>query len=89
MQNILLHTIYSVCPYLENLVLPDTDNIDRFILEYDGVFLSNGPGDPSICGETITNINKALQKGNKPVFGICLGHQLLSRAAGCTTYKLP
>ena len=59
------------------------------IVDYDGVFLSNGPGDPSICDETICNIQTALQQENKPVFGICLGHQLLSRAAGCKTYKLP
>lgn len=56
-------------------------------IEYDGLFLSNGPGDPSMCKETVENIKTALQK-DKPVFGICLGHQLLSRAAGCQTFKL-
>jgi len=56
-------------------------------LEFDGLFLSNGPGDPKMCRETIENLKKAL-KGDKPVFGICLGNQLLSLAAGADTYKL-
>lgn len=56
--------------------------------EYDGVFLSNGPGDPQRCSETIAILKKALQK-DKPIFGICLGTQLLALAAGATTYKLP
>lgn len=57
--------------------------------EYDGLFLSNGPGDPKMCRATIANIQTILaQKRNKPIFGICLGHQLLSIAAGCITYKM-
>ena len=55
--------------------------------EYDGVFLSNGPGDPTQCQETIEILKKALVK-KKPIFGICLGSQLLSLAAGAHTYKL-
>ena len=55
--------------------------------EYDGLVISNGPGDPQMCTETIANIKKAIQIG-KPIFGICLGNQLLSLAAGATTYKL-
>jgi carbamoyl-phosphate synthase small subunit len=55
--------------------------------EYDGVVISNGPGDPQICRETIVNIKKAINVG-KPIFGICLGNQLLSIAAGANTYKL-
>lgn len=55
---------------------------------YDGLFLSNGPGDPQMCVKTIEIIKKALIK-QKPVFGICLGAQLLALAAGGTTYKLP
>uniref|UniRef100_A0A0A9XYC9 CAD protein n=4 Tax=Lygus hesperus TaxID=30085 RepID=A0A0A9XYC9_LYGHE len=54
---------------------------------YDGLFLSNGPGDPSLCSETIANIKTALS-WSKPVFGICLGHQLMSIAAGCNTFKM-
>ena len=55
--------------------------------EFDGVFLSNGPGDPAMCDKTVANITKALQIG-KPIMGICLGNQLLARAAGASTYKL-
>jgi carbamoyl-phosphate synthase small subunit len=55
--------------------------------EYDGVFVSNGPGDPAMCGETVKNI-KAVIDDNKPIMGICLGNQLLARAAGADTYKL-
>lgn len=56
-------------------------------MEYDGVMLSNGPGDPAKCGVAIENIKKAYAVG-KPIFGICLGNQLMSIAAGATTYKL-
>lgn len=55
--------------------------------EYDGVFISNGPGDPEVCQETIKHLKKALEK-QKPIFGICLGAQLLALAAGAKTYKL-
>ena len=56
-------------------------------LDYDGVMLSNGPGDPMMCGATVAHIRKAMLK-DKPIFGICLGNQLLALAAGATTYKL-
>jgi carbamoyl-phosphate synthase small subunit len=52
----------------------------------DGVFLSNGPGDPEPCTYAIENIKKLL--GKKPIFGICLGQQLLGLALGGKTYKL-
>ncbi len=55
--------------------------------ECDGIFLSNGPGDPARCEVTVANIRKALT-GNKPIMGICLGNQLMARAAGAETYKL-
>lgn len=57
-------------------------------MEYDGLFISNGPGDPSMCTKTIENIKKALD-GDKPIFGICLGNQLLAKASGHKTYKMP
>ncbi len=60
---------------------------DFTTLDYDGVMISNGPGDPQMCGKTIEHIKKAFEIG-KPIFGICLGNQLLSLAAGATTYKL-
>lgn len=62
---------------------------DFSTLDYDGVMLSNGPGDPALCGKTIENIRKAMAaKPDRPIFGICLGNQLLSWAAGASTYKL-
>ncbi len=60
---------------------------DFSTLEYDGLFISNGPGDPKMCKQTISHIQKALQE-DKPIFGICLGNQLLALAAGFDTYKL-
>jgi carbamoyl-phosphate synthase small subunit len=54
---------------------------------FDGLFLTNGPGDPKMCGATIQNIRKSLED-NKPIFGICLGNQLMALAAGADTYKL-
>ena len=59
---------------------------DILALSPDGVFLSNGPGDPAAVTHAIGTIQELL--GKKPVFGICLGHQLLSLALGGTTYKL-
>ncbi|MBN2537252.1 gamma-glutamyl-gamma-aminobutyrate hydrolase family protein, partial [candidate division WOR-3 bacterium] len=56
-------------------------------LEFDGILLSNGPGDPARCSATVDVLRRALALG-KPVFGICLGAQLLALAAGARTYKL-
>lgn len=56
--------------------------------EFDGLFLSNGPGDPKRCVETIANVQKVLER-QKPIFGICLGIQILALAIGAKTYKLP
>ncbi len=56
-------------------------------LEWDGLFISNGPGNPDFCEETVKNIRKAME-GDKPICGICMGNQLLSKAGGATIYKL-
>ena len=56
-------------------------------LEWDGLFVSNGPGNPALCETTVRHLQVALQ-GNKPIFGICMGNQLLGRAAGGSTFKL-
>jgi carbamoyl-phosphate synthase small subunit len=53
----------------------------------DGIFLSNGPGDPAACTDIIEEVKKLIDS-RKPIFGICLGHQLLSLALGAKTYKL-
>ncbi len=55
--------------------------------DFDGLFISNGPGDPAMCDITVKNIKKVIDAG-KPIMGICLGNQLLARAAGAETYKL-
>lgn len=55
--------------------------------DYDGLFISNGPGDPKLCDITIRNLAKAFNQ-DKPVFGICLGNQLMALASGADTYKL-
>src|SRR5262245_27952426 len=55
--------------------------------DFDAVFVSNGPGDPTACGTTIAHLKKAIPL-NKPIMGICLGNQLLALAAGANTYKL-
>jgi carbamoyl-phosphate synthase small subunit len=60
---------------------------DAMALQPDGVFLSNGPGDPEPCGYAIKAIREIVDTGT-PVFGICLGHQLLGLAAGAKTLKM-
>ena len=55
--------------------------------EYDGLFISNGPGDPTQCTPTINHLKTSME-GDKPIFGICLGNQLLALASGAKTYKL-
>ncbi len=60
---------------------------DFLSLDYDGLFISNGPGNPEFCQKTVDNLRIAMQQ-DKPIFGICMGNQLMARAAGATTYKL-
>ena len=55
--------------------------------DYDGLVISNGPGDPSYCNETVQNISKATNQ-DKPIFGICMGNQLLSLSAGAKIFKM-
>lgn len=59
---------------------------DVLAMNPDGIFLSNGPGDPAACTYAIESIRNLL--GKKPIFGICLGHQILGLALGADTYKL-
>jgi carbamoyl-phosphate synthase small subunit len=68
-------------------VMPATTDIKKILeLKPDGVFLSNGPGDPAAVGYAIKTISGML--GRTPIFGICLGHQLMALALGAKTYKL-
>jgi len=65
----------------------DYDFLHDKELDYDGIVISNGPGDPKMCTTTIKNVAAAM-KEERPIFGICLGNQLLALAAGGDTYKL-
>ena len=62
-------------------------NYDFLGEAFDGIVISNGPGDPKSCRETISHIRKAMDR-RIPIFGVCLGHQILALAAGADTYKL-
>jgi len=62
-------------------------NYDFSQEKFDGVIISNGPGDPKMCRETIENVRKALL-ASTPTFGICMGNQIMALASGADTYKL-
>lgn len=84
--NILRHLATLGC---EVIVVPATSSAED-ILSYkpDGIFLSNGPGDPAATGRYAVPVLQTLIAKGLPIFGICLGHQLLALALGCTTSKL-
>lgn len=70
-------------------VVPARTSFDEIMaLKPDGVFLSNGPGDPAATGEYAVPVIRALLEADVPLFGICLGHQLLALAAGAKTIKM-
>ncbi|MDP2182514.1 MAG: glutamine-hydrolyzing carbamoyl-phosphate synthase small subunit [Actinomycetota bacterium] len=68
------------------VVPPTTSAADALALEPDGIFVANGPGDPAAVDYLYGTVREVL--GTRPVFGICLGHQMLSLAVGASTYKL-
>lgn len=83
-QNILRRLVQASCRVT---VVPSlTSAEDVLALQPDGVFLSNGPGDPEPLQTQVENVRRLI--GKKPVFGICLGHQILGLALGGRTYKL-
>ena len=63
-------------------------NYDYTGMDFDGLFLGNGPGDPDMCQEAVDVIKKQMSMSRKPICGICMSNQLLSKAAGATIYKL-
>jgi carbamoyl-phosphate synthase small subunit len=63
-------------------------NYDYTSMEFDGLFLANGPGDPDTCSAAVDIIRKQMNMSRKPICGICMGNQLLGKAGGATIYKL-
>ena len=63
-------------------------NYDYTSMEFDGLFLGNGPGDPDMCEDAVKVIRKQMSMSRKPICGICMGNQLLAKAGGATIYKL-
>ena len=63
-------------------------NYDYTGMDFDGLFLGNGPGDPDMCEEAVSVIRKQMGLSRKPICGICMGNQLLAKAGGATIYKL-
>ncbi len=84
--NILRHLAAQECKV--TLVPSHTSVSDILALEPDGVFLSNGPGDPAATSTYTTSVINGLIKAGLPIFGICLGHQLLAIALGAKTKKM-
>jgi len=69
-------------------VLPWDYDFNSIRDEYDGLFLTNGPGDPGKCVDAALKLRVTLQEWDKPVFGICMGHQVIGMAAGLEAYRM-
>ncbi|KAJ2745351.1 Multifunctional pyrimidine synthesis protein CAD [Coemansia sp. BCRC 34301] len=69
-------------------LVPWNHNIMGELSSYDGIFISNGPGSPTHCTETIEQLRSAYSVYQRPIFGICMGNQLMGLAAGLNAYKL-
>lgn len=63
-------------------------NYDYTSMEFDGLFLANGPGDPDMCEDAVRILRKQMSMSRKPICGICMGNQLLAKAGGARIYKL-
>ena len=63
-------------------------NYDYTGMEFDGLFLSNGPGNPNMCEDAVRIIQKQMSMSRKPICGICMGNQLLAKAGGANIFKL-
>ncbi|GAA6005684.1 carbamoyl-phosphate synthase (glutamine-hydrolyzing) CPA1 [Rhodotorula paludigena] len=69
-------------------VFPWNYDFNKVRDEFDGLFLSNGPGDPKHCMEAAHNLRKTIDEWDKPIFGICMGHQVIGLAAGLEAYRM-
>ena len=90
-QNIIRCLINRNC---QVTVFPFDFDFSSILEDFDGVFYSNGPGDPIYAQKTVDNCKKIMSKSSSllapiPIFGICMGHQVMGLAAGFNTYKLP
>lgn len=63
-------------------------NYDYTEMEFDGLFLANGPGDPDMCEEAVSVLRRQMSLSRKPICGICMGNQLMAKAGGAQIYKL-
>lgn len=63
-------------------------NYDYTGMEFDGLFLGNGPGDPDLCQDAVNILRQQMSKSRKPICGICMGNQLMAKAGGANIYKL-
>ncbi|KAF8894000.1 class I glutamine amidotransferase-like protein [Infundibulicybe gibba] len=69
-------------------VLPWNYDFNAIRDQYDGLFLTNGPGDPSQCIDAALQLRRTIQEWDKPVFGLCMGHQIIGMAAGLDAYRM-
>lgn len=69
-------------------VLPWNYDFNAVRDQFDGLFLTNGPGSPSHCMEAALNLRKTIHEWNKPIFGLCMGHQVIGMAAGLEAYRM-
>jgi len=69
-------------------VFPWNYNFNAIRDEYDGLFLTNGPGDPGHCMEAVLKLRRTINEWNKPIFGICMGHQIIGMAIGLDAYRM-
>lgn len=69
-------------------VLPWNTPSSAIIGKYDGLFLSNGPGDPKHAGEAVRTVQEVIASSSMPIFGICMGHQIIGLAAGLDAYRM-
>lgn len=69
-------------------VLPWDFNFNTVRDDFDGLFLTNGPGDPTKCMDAALHLRRTLKEWDRPVFGICMGHQVIGIAAGLDAYRM-
>ena len=69
-------------------VLPWDFDFNAVRDQYDGLFLSNGPGDPQSILDTVERVKIIINEWDKPIFGICMGHQIIGMAAGMEAYRM-